>query len=1224
MAATAQKKYAFDGVDTLGDKIIFAGGRVRPAFAPTSYVETFDPKANQWSQVASMSVARQGVGSATLDGKFYVFGGSDGTNSLESVEIYDSETNQWTDGPEMPETLDDSFALAVNGEILLIGGSNTGGAGYSDKILAFSPVSGVWRELPSMENARAYSRSVLFNNELWVIGGMNDSGALSSVDIFDLDSLTWSVGPSLTIPKIAPIAWVSGGRIYIGGGTTGPNIFSNTIERFNPAIQTWESFGNIPEYVTSKGFAILDDRIFTAGGQQSGDASSKVYAADLLPQRDLYFRSVASKTVKRGPTSIFALGDLNIAENRPIGTIVGEFTATDPDGDEITFHFGVGDNNNSLFSLDTNGTLKTATVFEYESNDSSFTIRVQAKDEHNVTVEGNFTVSLHGVEEGVEPSKGDGTSENPYEIANLENLRWLSKTPSVWFSHFIQTQNIDATDTRYWNDGKGFKPIGELPTDATDLPKSFNGFYDGDDYIINNLTINRPEENAALFNSVGPGATLTNVRLFGAKITGRVAASIVSESLVVNYSRCESVAANIIGSEAAGGLVGIHDGFAFMQECFFEGNLTGETVSGGLIASAVDIKLLNSYAHCLVNGSGIQGGLVGELVHYYPYSRELYSSNYSLSNVPICGNYLDLWDKGEPFEDVLPTNFWNSNKRQSIGQWALSKNDHELKSKSVLLDAGWDLDNVWRVKDGSYPKLRWQLGQYFTFHLSTSEPLVIREGEPVGTVFGEIKLSENRGLDSGTNINVDRNDSSIVFDIPTFTAGKLENSYFAVDFGEDWNLSSVENLESNLTVSLTHMDSTSVEVIANSEGTVSHFLSNIENALDDSVSRFGFQFVDENGSYLVNRLHAFMEGKFFEHNETLEETLYAMEWDIHSDFSSGHSNTSQNTFGDVLIPDISFTKGHTFDGLVNYIGEEIFVLNGKEYTIDKFGFSRSQTWTNAGGDGGASTNIIVYINPQFGVWGWDKEVAQSFSSWANPEAFSGFTNKSSMRLIIESEAADSHEVVLNERFFVGGNFVDAYAFEFSRNGKTSFQHGFVVDIKPEIYGEKFGKKFLLSFLFEGLISYSDAKNIMISTIVKDLPFHENILIPELNFFLTHGDGDSDNALFDISDEGELSTGSILDFEDSGIRSIRVGVSDSRRELGSQVFMVTVVDAEEDVGTNPPNNLSVLVSLSVPENREVGFPCGSFTASDPDGDDLTFHFVSGENNNSLFSLETNGS
>ena len=50
-----------------------------------------------------------------------------------------------------------------------------------------------------------------------------------------------------------------------------------------------------------------------------------------------------------------------------------------------------------LFSLDTNGTLKTATTFDYETNASTYSIRVQAKDEHNATVEGNFTVTLTDV-----------------------------------------------------------------------------------------------------------------------------------------------------------------------------------------------------------------------------------------------------------------------------------------------------------------------------------------------------------------------------------------------------------------------------------------------------------------------------------------------------------------------------------------------------------------------------------------------------------------------------------------------------------------------------------------------------------------------------------------------------------------------------------------------------------------------------------------------------------
>ena len=39
---------------------------------------------------------------------------------------------------------------------------------------------------------------------------------------------------------------------------------------------------------------------------------------------------------------------LTIAENQPVGTIVGEFNATDPDGDSITYQLinGAGDGNN--------------------------------------------------------------------------------------------------------------------------------------------------------------------------------------------------------------------------------------------------------------------------------------------------------------------------------------------------------------------------------------------------------------------------------------------------------------------------------------------------------------------------------------------------------------------------------------------------------------------------------------------------------------------------------------------------------------------------------------------------------------------------------------------------------------------------------------------------------------------------------------------------------------
>ena len=97
------------------------------------------------------------------------------------------------------------------------------------------------------------------------------------------------------------------------------------------------------------------------------------------------------------PFDLNASSPLSIAENLPIGTIIGEFIATDPDAwSTITYKLSDSNssNDNHFFTLDTNGTLKTATVFDYESNASTYTITVQAKDELNATTEGNFTVTL--------------------------------------------------------------------------------------------------------------------------------------------------------------------------------------------------------------------------------------------------------------------------------------------------------------------------------------------------------------------------------------------------------------------------------------------------------------------------------------------------------------------------------------------------------------------------------------------------------------------------------------------------------------------------------------------------------------------------------------------------------------------------------------------------------------------------------------------------------------
>ena len=66
---------------------------------------------------------------------------------------------------------------------------------------------------------------------------------------------------------------------------------------------------------------------------------------------------LAFRQITTPRSNLNTTGPLTIAENQLVGTIVGEFNATDPDTNStLTYHLvnGVGDGNNSLFTLDSN------------------------------------------------------------------------------------------------------------------------------------------------------------------------------------------------------------------------------------------------------------------------------------------------------------------------------------------------------------------------------------------------------------------------------------------------------------------------------------------------------------------------------------------------------------------------------------------------------------------------------------------------------------------------------------------------------------------------------------------------------------------------------------------------------------------------------------------------------------------------------------------------------
>ena len=119
------------------------------------------------------------------------------------------------------------------------------------------------------------------------------------------------------------------------------------------------------------------------------------------------------------PVNLSALDILEVEENQPIGSFVGEFNASDPDGGEVFFFLtsGEGDDHNALFYIFGNQ-LITNSVFDYDQF-SSLTVRVGVMDESNVITDANFTITI--LESTAEPVNLPPTDLSALNILGFSN-----------------------------------------------------------------------------------------------------------------------------------------------------------------------------------------------------------------------------------------------------------------------------------------------------------------------------------------------------------------------------------------------------------------------------------------------------------------------------------------------------------------------------------------------------------------------------------------------------------------------------------------------------------------------------------------------------------------------------------------------------------------------------------------------------------------------------------
>lgn len=273
------------------------------------------------------------------------------------------------------------------------------------------------------------------------------------------------------------------------------------------------------------------------------------------------------------------------------------------------------------------------------------------------------------------------------DISTIEELQMIGENSSYPINgNYILTQDIDASPTSDWNDGKGFDPIDD-----------FVGTLDGQRHVITGLMINQPYngQHIGLFSEISYGGHIKDLGIKLATVAGQARVGGLAGIIVGSTITSCYVTGSISGRLVVGGLVGVNSGM--IAKCYSSCTVSGYSPVGGLVGeNATTIR--DSYSSGSVYGDNDVGGLVG--YSYYASIDRCYSCCSVLGKSSIGGLV------GSSYPGKHSNSYWDVNTSgTNYSDGGEGRTTTQMKSQSTFF--GWDFINVWNIYEGfSYPWLR--------------------------------------------------------------------------------------------------------------------------------------------------------------------------------------------------------------------------------------------------------------------------------------------------------------------------------------------------------------------------------------------------------------------------------------------------------------------------------------------------------------------------------------
>ena len=208
--------------------------------------------------------------------KFILIGG----RGQKKTDIYDTQTRKWSEAAQPPMEVHHVQAVSLDGLVYILGGF-TGGWPYEtplSHVLIYDPLQDVWQIGPKIpeDRRRGAAGVTVHDDKIYMVNGIingHTSGWVNWLDEYDPYANSWKKLPNSPEARDHFQAAVIDNKLYVAGGRRSGSAetgFAGTVgptNVYNFDTQTWKILPEIPTPRAGSATGILNGNIVVLGGE---------------------------------------------------------------------------------------------------------------------------------------------------------------------------------------------------------------------------------------------------------------------------------------------------------------------------------------------------------------------------------------------------------------------------------------------------------------------------------------------------------------------------------------------------------------------------------------------------------------------------------------------------------------------------------------------------------------------------------------------------------------------------------------------------------------------------------------------------------------------------------------------------------------------------------------------------------------------------------------------